>query len=201
MLRWSVVAIALAGCDIAGLFGHDAAVADAPVIDGHGGLGEPAELAGMTLYHNQARAMIDTTGIAAGPLPDVEWDASLAATAAAWVAKCQDTDGNGLVDHNAGRSAGHPWYVGENIFGSSGPITAHDAVFYPSFGWFTEQVFYHYATNTCDPGEQCGHYTQLVWRTTRKVGCAIGACPGLRYTNEIVCDYGPGGNVVGEKPY
>jgi len=50
-------------------------------------------------------------------------------------------------------------------------------------------------------GATCGHYTQVVWRATQQVGCALGRCPGLAYPNTIVCDYGPGGNVNNQKPY
>jgi len=170
-------------------------------IDARGGVGEPTELTGITLYHNQVRAMVDTAGLAAGPLPALEWDPSLAATAAAWVARCQDSDGDGLVDHNPGRSTGHPTYVGENIFASSGTATAHDAVLLPTYGWAAEQAHFHYASNSCDPGAGCGHYTQIVWRATLLVGCARGSCPGLTYPSTIVCDYGPGGNVAGQAPY
>jgi hypothetical protein len=202
MQRWLVLPAVLAACGGSGdAASGDASGGDATTVDARGGVGEPAELAGMTLYHNQVRAMVDTAGLAAGPLPPLAWDASLAATAAAWVAQCQDTDGNGLVDHNANRMAGHPWYVGENIFASSGTATAHDAVLYPMYGWAAEQVHFHYDTNTCDAGATCGHYTQVVWRATQQVGCALGRCPGLAYPNTIVCDYGPGGNVNNQKPY
>jgi pathogenesis-related protein 1 len=167
------------------------------IFDARGGVGEPAELIGITLYHNEIRQMVDTNGIAAGQLPALEWDDSLAATAAAWVAQCKDSDGDGLVDHNAGRSTGHPYYVGENIYASTGAASAHDAV----YGWASEGVNYHYSSNICDAGRVCGHYTQLVWRTTQKVGCAPGDCPSLRYRHTIVCDYGPGGNVNNQRPY
>lgn len=198
MQRWLGWTIVLAAC---GGSGGDATGGDAAVVDARDGVSEPAALAGMTLFHNQARAMVDTTGLVAGPLPAFEWDASLAATAAAWLAQCRDTDGDGLVDHNPGRSAGHPWYVGENLFASTGTATAHDAVLHPMYGWTAERVHYHYATNTCDGGATCGHYTQVVWRATQKLGCAIGSCPGLTYPSTIVCDYGPGGNVNNDKPY
>jgi len=82
-----------------------------------------------------------------------------------------------------------------------GTATAHDAVLYPVYGWAAEQVHYHYDSNTCDPGATCGHYTQVVWRATQKLGCALGRCPGLAFPSTIVCDYGPGGNVNGQKPY
>ena len=143
---------------------------------------------GITLAHNQVRAMVQT----ATPLPPLEWDPSLAATAAAWVAQCQ---GNVLLSHNAGRSDGHPYYVGENIYASSGTATAQGAV----SSWASEQANYNYANNTCTG--VCGHYTQIVWRTSIKVGCARGNCPNLQYPSTIVCNYGPGGNLNGARPY
>ena len=47
----------------------------------------------------------------------------------------------------------------------------------------------------------CGHYTQVVWRNTTKIGCAIYTCPGFQYGSTVVCDYGPGGNIGGQSPY
>jgi hypothetical protein len=164
---------------------------------GSGATGEPAALAGITMFHNQVRAMVDTTGIASGALADLTWDDSLAATARAWVAQCIDKDGDGLLDHNDGRSTGHAFYVGENIFASTGTASAHDAV----FSWGDERADYTYASNTCAANKMCGHYTQVVWRTTQKVGCAIGNCKNLTFSSTIVCDYGPGGNVNNQKPY
>jgi len=163
-----------------------------PPVDVPGGVGEPAELQGITLFHNQARAMVQTST----PLPSLQWEPALAATAAAWVAKCQDTDQPiGLVDHNPNRSDGHPYYVGENIFASSGQASAQQAVDL----WVAEQSNYDYATNTCNG--TCGHYTQVVWRDTLYLGCALGNCPGLQFSSTIVCDYGPGGNIGGQLPY
>ena len=162
--------------------------------DGPGGGGspdEPANLTGITAAHNAVRAMVQTSPA----LPALRWNKDLAATAAAWVAMCKDTDGNGLIDHNAGRSTGHPYYVGENVFGGSGAVTAQQAVDL----WAGEKANYTYATNTCSG--TCGHYTQIVWRDTLELGCAMGTCPNLQFGNVIVCDYGPGGNVNGQKPY
>ena len=95
-----------------------------------GGVGEPPELMGMTLYHNQVRAAVDTTGVAGGPLPPLQWDPNLAMYAATWAAMCNDTDHNGLVDHNPNRTnvAGYQ-YIGENIYASGGQTaTAMGAV-------------------------------------------------------------------------
>jgi hypothetical protein len=194
--------IALAWCacrdtsalDDASFVAGDAA--DASTIDVPGGVGEPPELAGMTLFHNQVRAMVDTTGVPGGPLPSLQWDPQLAAYAAAWVGMCQDVDPPaGLVDHDPNRTnvAGYA-YIGENIYAASSTATAQGAVDL----WASEKPSYDYATNTCNG--TCGHYTQLVWRATTHVGCALHDCPGLQFPSTIVCDYGPGGN-DGSPPY
>lgn len=188
MGRWGIVfAILVAACSSDdGGGGIDAAGGG-----GGGGGGEPANLAGILAAHNAVRAMVQTTPA----LPALTWNADLAATAAAWVAMCKDVEApTGLVDHNGGRSTGHPYYVGENIYASSGTATGADAV----QSWASEKANYNYANDTCNG--TCGHYTQLVWRDTLEVGCALGTCAGLTYPSTIVCDYGPGGN-SGGKPY
>jgi hypothetical protein len=43
-----------------------------------------------------------------------------------------------------------------------------------------------------------GHYTQIVWRETKEVGCAIDSAKGQ---DVLVCRYFPAGNVQGQKPY
>ncbi len=170
-----VLALALAGCGEEG--GADLAA------------GEPPELAGITAAHNAVRAWVGVAPLA--------WDGALAATAAAWAARCVDVAApTGLIDHNPDRSSGHPFYVGENIYASTGIATASDAV----SAWAGEVADYTYATNTCAAGKVCGHYTQVVWAATRAVGCALRDCPALTYRSTVVCDYGPGGN-SGGRPY
>jgi hypothetical protein len=135
--------------------------------------------------------MVDT----ATPLPAMEWDPDLAATAAAWIALCRDQDApSGLIDHNPDRSDGHPYYIGENVFGSGGGATPQQVV----NAWASEKANYNYANNSCNG--ICGHYTQIVWRTSVKLGCAKGTCAGFTYPTSVVCNYGPGGN-SGGKPY
>ena len=43
-----------------------------------------------------------------------------------------------------------------------------------------------------------GHYTQLVWRATREVGCA--SATGAR-EDILVCRYAEAGNYRGEQPF
>jgi hypothetical protein len=42
--------------------------------------------------------------------------------------------------------------------------------------------------------EDVGHYTQIVWPTTTRVGCAIASTSRTDY---LVCRYSPAGNIDG----
>jgi pathogenesis-related protein 1 len=66
--------------------------------------------------------------------------------------------------------------------------------------WGSEKADYDYANNSCAPGKMCGHYTQVVWRTTETVGCAMAVCEDTKQ-QVWVCQYQPAGNWVGKKPY
>ncbi len=65
--------------------------------------------------------------------------------------------------------------------------------------WTDEEQWYNYRTNSCQPGQQCGHYTQIVWRETTEVGCAVKFCGDQ--SQNWVCSYNPAGNYVGKRPY
>lgn len=86
--------------------------------------------------------------------------------------------------------------LGENIYWGSGsswsPVDAVNT-------WAGEEKFYRYGSNTCASGQQCGHYTQIVWKTTRRVGCARVVCDSGDVF--MTCNYDPVGNVIGERPY
>ena len=64
--------------------------------------------------------------------------------------------------------------------------------------WMSEASSYDYNSGDFD---DAGHYTQIVWRASVRIGCAIVDCPALTYHNTVICDYAPGGNIVDEKPY
>ncbi len=65
--------------------------------------------------------------------------------------------------------------------------------------WTDEERWYNYKNNSCQPGQQCGHYTQIVWRETTEVGCAVKYCGDQ--SQNWVCSYNPPGNYVGKRPY
>ncbi|XP_021766103.1 pathogenesis-related protein PR-1-like [Chenopodium quinoa] len=85
---------------------------------------------------------------------------------------------------------------GENLFWGSGKRwMAKDAV----AAWVAEKQWYNYGNNSCSSGYACGHYTQVVWKQTKLVGCSKVKCDSG--DSIITCEYYPTGNYVGEKPY
>jgi pathogenesis-related protein 1 len=70
----------------------------------------------------------------------------------------------------------------------------------PVDSWGSEISDYDYSKNSCKPGKMCGHYTQMVWKTSTRVGCAVAVCEDTQ-DQVWVCQYQPAGNWVGEKPY
>ena len=133
--------------------------------------------------HNAARGRAEPTPEPA--LPDLVWDEDLAAIATDWAAGC-------VFEHSTGET-------GENLAAYSDEVEPNVIV----DGWFSEIADYDYATNTCADGAACGHYTQVVWRDTLRVGCAVQSCTldGFGRGDLWVCEYDPAGNWVGELPY
>jgi pathogenesis-related protein 1 len=130
--------------------------------------------------HNYWRADVGVTG-------KLEWSEEMAELAADWAKKLK-RKGCGW-EHRPDNK------FGENLF--KGTAGAFDAA-YVVDAWASEKADYNYAKNKCKPGKMCGHYTQIVWNTTTKVGCAKIECDGM---DIWVCNYDPPGNWVGEKPY
>lgn len=152
--------------------------------------------------HNAVRANPAIVGGSPAPSPalaPVAWSDTVAETAQAWADGC-------TYAHNAGRGA-----LGENI-AATAPPGARDAGWIVTQGWAAEAPFYDRASNTCEtanppnPYGTCGHYTQVVWRDTTVIGCAVRTCAsgspfGSGSWDFWVCNYAPPGNWVGERPY
>jgi pathogenesis-related protein 1 len=141
--------------------------------------GEPDGMEGMVAAHNAIR---DGVGV-----PGLVWDDDLADIAAEWSARLA-ADGC-YLEHDYSSP------YGENLYWSTFDSTPEQVV----NSWASEVEFYDYDSNSCVEGEMCGHYTQVVWSTTERVGCAKTECSD---GSEIwMCDYDPPGNYVGEWPY
>ena len=129
--------------------------------------------------HNAARAQVGVRNLV--------WDNTLAAFAQNYA---NQRRGDCRLIHSGGGGR-----YGENLAGSSGNLSGKDAVKL----WVAEKPFYNYNSNSCAAGKQCGHYTQVVWRNSLRVGCAKVRCSnGGTF---ITCNYSPPGNYVGQRPY
>ena len=130
----------------------------------------------MLSSHNAVRAKVG--------VPALVWSEDLARVAQEWA--------NTLIAERRFDHRPKSKY-GENLFRIDGARTTPQKVVEQ---WASEAANFNYKANRCK-GE-CGHYTQIVWRSTREVGCAV-ARGGAR---EVwVCEYAPPGNYVGRRPY
>ena len=121
---------------------------------------------------------------------DLVWDEDLTKISKEWIEHLE-LDNNCQMEHNLDSP------LGENLFWSMNyMVTATEVV----ESWASEEEFYDYDSNSCESGQMCGHYTQIVWEDTKRVGCAMLECSkGDEYL--WMCNYDPAGNWVGEKPY
>jgi hypothetical protein len=147
----------------------------------------PAERQQVLDAHNQLRCTVDPT---AHSMPALTWDPLLEQVAQEWIDTCPSPP-----THNSNRSTryaelGGSGYVGENM--AWGHATLNDAM----AAWGAERAGYDYASDACTAAT-CGHYTQMVWARTLRVGCARAPSACAR---SYVCNYAPGGN-LGGRPY
>ncbi len=113
------------------------------------------------------------------------WSYNLEAAAQQWAMHLSSI---GALQHDRSRR------VGQNLFVSYGQRVP------PAFvvgKWADESKDYDERRFQCAKGEVCGHFTQLIWRGTKEVGCGVaGGADGQFW----VCYYSPPGNIIGYKP-
>jgi hypothetical protein len=164
--------------------------------------------------HNSERAAVG--------VPALVWSNSLAADALGYLDKMVaenqgvvwPTPGVELIRHDPAR----PSTQGENLgfFARTGPPDPPKA---PSLerlvgDWVAEKSNYHGGPLTAadfmpPPAPQIGHYTQMVWKNTKQVGCAAAIVRGMGGNGEqvpavasyLICRYTPPGNYLGQSPY
>ena len=124
-------------------------------------------------------------------MPPLSWSPTLAQAAQAWAD--QLARGGCGLQHSSDR-------YGENLFGAGGfsPNARHVVE-----SWASEARCYTFGPfqrgDACRGDcSACGHYTQIVWRETRQLGCGMSQCGNREVW---VCKYDPAGNMLGERPY
>ncbi|GBG59058.1 hypothetical protein CBR_g24404 [Chara braunii] len=157
-------------------------------LGGRGGSFHKASRRGRALQSTTATEWVDAHNVGRTQVgvPGLIWSDTVASSAASWashlVVDCQ------IVHTVSG--------YGENLAISWTPNTTISDVV---AAWADERRYYNYTTNTCSA--VCGHYTQVVWATTKQVGCAISSCNDGSNAKIYVCRYNPPGNYRGQKPY
>ncbi|KAJ8787549.1 hypothetical protein J1605_022864 [Eschrichtius robustus] len=142
----------------------------------------------MVELHNLYRAQVSPP---AANMLQMRWDEELATFAKAYAQQC-------VWGHNKERGR-----RGENLFaitdeGLDVPLAMEE--------WHHEREHYNLSAATCATGQMCGHYTQVVWAKTERIGCGAHFCEKLQGVEEtnihlLVCNYEPPGNVKGQRPY
>ena len=151
----------------------------------------PQQQADMLATHNQWRH--------AEGVPPLKGSDALSNSAQQWADQLKETKAC-KMQHSGIKGLGENLYWASPRRWSDGhrelqPVTATHV----TNAWGNEKKDYDYAGNTCTPGKMCGHYTQVVWRTTTEVGCARAVCADQ--SQVWVCQYTPPGNRRGQKPF
>src|SRR5579872_2538559 len=140
-------------------------------------------IAAMLQQHNSYRSALK--------LPPLAWSPALASDALAWARHLAKLDKGQHDLQITGMEGENLWWGTANAFSFADMVAA----------WGNErQSFRDGIFPDCKDGRGAvvGHYTQMVWRNTRAVGCAIA---GNGRNDFLVCRYSPAGNVIGERPY
>jgi Cysteine-rich secretory protein family len=124
-------------------------------------------------------------------MPPLAWDDALGFGAATYA---QQMALSGLFAHSD-RHARRG--IGENLWmGTHGAFSIEAMV----GGWAAEKRYFVPGVfpNNSRTGnwEDVGHYTQMIWPTTTRVGCAIASTARIDY---LVCRYATAGNMDGRK--
>ncbi|CAJ0957352.1 unnamed protein product, partial [Ranitomeya imitator] len=131
------------------------------------------------------------------------WDVELERSAEAWAETCLWEHGPANLLPSIGQNLGAHW-------GRFRPPTYHVQAWYDEVRDYTfpyPQECNPYCPFRCS-GPVCTHYTQVVWATSSRIGCAINLCHNMNVWGQIwpkaiylVCNYSPKGNWWGHAPY
>ena len=141
--------------------------------------------------HNKYRAEVG--------VPPVKWSNAVQQGGEEWALHLAEDKGLRMV-HSSSKNS-----YGENLSGGPG-VWGTDKDAYSALEWAVicfgnEKKDYNDMPVSVDSNfYKYGHYTQMVWKTTTEIGCAVAKrhdIPGYI----VVCRYKPAGNMIGQKPY
>lgn len=112
-------------------------------------------------------------------VPALDWSSRVAKSAEAWARTCQ-------FQHESQSE------YGENLYAAWGQPNMERVLSHAAAAWYDEVAQYKYE----NPGfsMRTGHFTQMVWKNSKRLGCAARQCGPMTL---VVCRYDPPGNVIG----
>lgn len=160
------------------------------------GAEEEGIMQGMTRSHNNVRTKVGVRGLV--------WSDELASFAQEWAEYLARETGCAM--QHRPRQGPFANVYGENLYWASAIRWSNGKKDVQKINpekvvrnWAKEAADYSYLKNSCKQGKACGHYTQVVWKQTKKVGCGRAVCEDK--SQVWVCNYDPPGNYIGQKPY
>ncbi|XP_063147517.1 cysteine-rich venom protein kaouthin-2-like [Candoia aspera] len=131
--------------------------------------------------HNYLRRTVNPK---ASNMLQMEWHSNAAKNAKSWADKCS-------FGHSpANLRTVEKLNCGENLFMSTHPHS-WTAVLQ---SWHDEAKNFQHGIGPRPANAVTGHYTQMVWYNSYRVGCAAVKCPTSKFY--YVCHYCPAGNIV-----
>ena len=141
--------------------------------------GESGRVIGFTEAHNTIRREVG--------VPDLVWDPALVEAAEEWLAYLV-AERDCALEHDLSSP------LGENLGWNRG---FENNACHVVDEWAAEEADWDAEAQACTGS--CGHWTQLVWSTTERLGCAMDRC--LDGGEIWMCTYDPPGNVPGVPPF
>ncbi|XP_019137666.1 cysteine-rich venom protein kaouthin-2 isoform X1 [Corvus cornix cornix] len=132
--------------------------------------------------HNALRKGVKPT---ASNMMKMEWCPPAAENAQNWANQC-------TLRHSPPNLRRTNVPCGENLFMSSAPLSWS----YVLQSWYNEEKNFKYGTGAKTKGAVVGHYTQMVWHNSYKIGCGLAFCSNTTYSYFYVCQYCPAGNLI-----
>ncbi|XP_041359634.1 cysteine-rich venom protein VAR8-like [Gigantopelta aegis] len=127
--------------------------------------------------HNTVRSSLRAANVY-----KMKWSNQLAREALAWIQHCQMQHQQQGRGENLAMVYGH----GVNV-----DMLVNTAV----NGWYQEKNMWRYGDGF---SSATGHYTQMIWCSSKVMGCAAKQCPDKLL---LACFYSPQGNIIGQLPY
>ncbi len=125
-------------------------------------------------------------------VPALEWSDELSAYAQQWADYLTK---NGCVMKHRPQDGSYKQVHGENLYMATiGFYSVADGI----ADWYNEKRLYNGDPISGSNFHAVGHYTQLMWANTTKLGAGIAYCNGNFI---LVCNYDPPGNVMGQTPF